>query len=216
MSSYKEGAKKAWVTRRANGNDKPWNKGRRDLPKHTEEHKRKIKESCSKYKPTKETIAKISASKIGHPVSEETKRKISLAKVGKPSPLKGLTGIRKLSEKTKKAMSESRTREKHWNWQGGVTQDRKSTNYYVHLRRSRLINTGQNFTSLEWKELKESLNNFCLGCARQEPEIKLTVDHILPLSKGGHNGISNIQPLCQSCNSKKRTKTINYIEFAQI
>ena len=38
----------------------------------------------------------------------------------------------------------------------------------------------------------------------------LTVDHVVPLSLGGGNGIDNIQPLCQNCNSSKGKGTIRY------
>lgn len=81
---------------------------------------------------------------------------------------------------------------------------------YKLRRRSRKLKNGGTLKTSEWLALKRTYDFRCLGCGRQEPQIKLEVDHIVPLSKRGRNDISNIQPLCRSCNSKKGTKTTDY------
>lgn len=65
-------------------------------------------------------------------------------------------------------------------------------------------------SNLGWEQLKAEYDFICPKCKKQEPEIILFKDHVIPISKGGHNGIDNIQPLCQRCNLKKFTKTIRY------
>lgn len=74
-------------------------------------------------------------------------------------------------------------------------------------RRARKQNAEGCFTAQEWIDLCNQYNNKCLSCGDQKP---LEADHIIPLSEGGTNWISNIQPLCKSCNCSKGTKTINY------
>jgi 5-methylcytosine-specific restriction endonuclease McrA len=55
-----------------------------------------------------------------------------------------------------------------------------------------------------WHWLCEQLDNRCQYCGHQFPARKLEIDHIIPVSKGGTSSRENIQPLCRSCNSKKR------------
>jgi len=80
----------------------------------------------------------------------------------------------------------------------------------VHRRRAREQASEGSFTDVEWIALKASYNYTCLCCGKREPEIRLTVDHVIPLEKGGSNFISNIQPLCGSCNSAKGAQCIDY------
>lgn len=80
----------------------------------------------------------------------------------------------------------------------------------VHVRLTRKRSAEGSFTQQEWLDLKQKYNYFCLSCYRQEPQIKLTMDHMKPVKRGGSNFISNIQPLCRSCNAKKGIRMINY------
>ncbi|CAD5979414.1 HNH endonuclease [Planktothrix tepida] len=47
-------------------------------------------------------------------------------------------------------------------------------------------------------------NYQCKSCGKTENETQLTMDHIIPLAKGGSNDISNLQTLCSQCNQKKK------------
>lgn len=48
----------------------------------------------------------------------------------------------------------------------------------------------------------------CLRCGRNRD---LTIDHILPISRGGDWSIDNLQTLCRKCNNWKDSKIISYI-----
>ena len=100
-------------------------------------------------------------------------------------------------------------------WKGG---DSKALAVVAQRKRKAMKKgNGGSYTLEEWNNLLERCEHMCLCCKRTEPEIKLTVDHIMPISKGGRNSIENIQPLCFSCNARKNTKYIDYIsEYFEI
>jgi 5-methylcytosine-specific restriction endonuclease McrA len=67
--------------------------------------------------------------------------------------------------------------------------------------------SGPHFTKEQWLELLEACGHRCLACGATE---SVSVDHIVPLSLGGSNAITNIQPLCATCNSLKGAAVRDY------
>ena len=87
--------------------------------------------------------------------------------------------------------------------------ERKETKrIYTNNRNSKIKKIGGKISNNEWSALLQKYENRCLCCKRSD--VKLTIDHVVPISKGGTNTIDNVQPLCQSCNSRKNAK---YIDF---
>jgi 5-methylcytosine-specific restriction protein A len=44
----------------------------------------------------------------------------------------------------------------------------------------------------------------CYYCRREVGREQLTMDHVVPLSRGGKSKKGNIVPACKECNNKKR------------
>lgn len=47
----------------------------------------------------------------------------------------------------------------------------------------------------------------CLKCGTSK---NLTIDHVVPISKGGTNDLDNLQTLCRKCNVEKGSDTGDY------
>lgn len=63
------------------------------------------------------------------------------------------------------------------------------------------------FTLSDRKKLFSMYGHKYLACGSTE---QLTADHVIPVSLGGSNDLSNRQLLCRSCNSKKDTRTTDF------
>ena len=98
-------------------------------------------------------------------------------------------------------------RSKKWAENNPERVRQAKTNNLRKRRAARHASLGS-FTAEEFKELCESYGNKCLACG--DTEAVLEADHVLPLTKGGSDSISNIQPLCGSCNRKKFVNIIDY------
>lgn len=56
----------------------------------------------------------------------------------------------------------------------------------------------------------------CQLCGKELTEGTVTVDHIIPVCKGGMNAIENLQPLCLHCNSTKRDRPMSTMVGSQL
>ena len=135
--------------------------------------------------------------------TQEIKDKMSRAKLGRPSHSKGKKLSGEHREKVRASVIKYYAKDNP-NYIPYRDDDRK------RVRRERIKLSGGFHSKGEWETLKAQYNWVCPSCGKKEPEIKLTRDHIISISKGGSDNIENIQPLCVSCNSRKSTNTIRY------
>ena len=74
------------------------------------------------------------------------------------------------------------------------------------IRENKIINT---LTYKEWLNILKKYDYKCAYCGCEFDENTLPQkDHVIPISKGGHNTKENVVPACIICNSKKWTKII--------
>jgi 5-methylcytosine-specific restriction endonuclease McrA len=122
----------------------------------------------------------------------------------------------------RRAYYAGRYREWYARYERERRQERQRTDpaFHAHLmklakagqqrRRARIAAVGGSYTPVEWDRLCALYGHCCVRC---EATGALTVDHVVPLSRGGRNDVWNLQPLCRSCNSQKHTRIADYRPF---
>jgi 5-methylcytosine-specific restriction endonuclease McrA len=75
-------------------------------------------------------------------------------------------------------------------------------------RRAAMNASGGHFTVEEFDALCLAYGYACLSCGATDRVLE--ADHVVPLTRGGSDGIGNIQPLCGECNRRKFTAIIDY------
>ena len=60
------------------------------------------------------------------------------------------------------------------------------------------------------KEYRKLYASPCAFCGTTE---KITMDHIIPISRSGNHSIGNLQPLCRSCNSSKKSRLVSEYKY---
>lgn len=66
----------------------------------------------------------------------------------------------------------------------------------------------------EWNWLLDAYDHHCAYCGKTSHQ--LSPDHVIPLSKGGHNTLGNVVPACRTCNIRKGARTPEQAEMSFI
>jgi 5-methylcytosine-specific restriction endonuclease McrA len=59
------------------------------------------------------------------------------------------------------------------------------------------------FRATQWWKRKRA-KGLCHYCGRKVPVRELTMDHIVPIIRGGRSTRGNVVPACKDCNNKKK------------
>ena len=74
---------------------------------------------------------------------------------------------------------------------------------YENIRRSRKLSNGIYYIS--GKEIEKLYSSPCYYCGSLS---SITIDHVVPISKGGRHSIGNLVSCCKNCNSSKKDKLL--------
>lgn len=55
-----------------------------------------------------------------------------------------------------------------------------------------------------WK--RKCARGVCHYCGRKVPPRELTMDHVVPISRGGKTTRGNVVPCCKACNTRKKSR----------
>jgi len=118
----------------------------------------------------------------------------------------------KASGKKYRDKNKEKSRERKRRWEKDNPEKARA---YGMRRRAKKRNAEGNHTGKDRKFLMDLADNKCQCCGGSD---RLAIDHIIPLSKNGSNGIFNLQVLCLFCNSSKgnhRNTDYRSLEFLQ-
>jgi len=76
-----------------------------------------------------------------------------------------------------------------------------------HNRRARKLSTGGSYTSQEIEAQYKRQKSKCYYCHKKM--IKSHIEHVVPVTRGGSNDISNIVLACPTCNRSKGAKLLH-------
>ena len=108
-----------------------------------------------------------------------------------------------------RSSTKGKIKEKEYSLTYGRSIQGKIIRLKNEIKRKRLIKGAiRDDYSLWIKSIRQSYTFACSYCGNTYEIEKLTMDHVIPLSKGGSDTKDNLVPACRSCNSKKYNRSI--------
>lgn len=96
-------------------------------------------------------------------------------------------------------MRESQRRsQRRWYYANPETALAKSRNRFARQRKAPGV-----LTAASWARILTASKGRCFYCRKRR---RLTMDHVIPLAKGGAHVPENVVAACGSCNSRKRDR----------
>jgi 5-methylcytosine-specific restriction endonuclease McrA len=86
---------------------------------------------------------------------------------------------------------------------GKTTEGRIKQNAKNQTRRARKNSVVSTLTAPDLREIRDKAKGTCFYC---HAKTNLTLDHVIPISKGGGHTRDNVVMACRSCNSSKGSK----------
>jgi 5-methylcytosine-specific restriction endonuclease McrA len=123
------------------------------------------------------------------PDVREGRRRASAARPHHPKPI--LTP-------EQRAQSKRRANERY-----AKSEKMKAKKRRDYARRKAALVPERRVTAEDWLEIVERHKHRCHYCGKRKV---LTLDHVVPISRGGKHVKENIVPACRSCNSTKKDK----------
>lgn len=97
--------------------------------------------------------------------------------------------------------------------QTAAARKAKPAQYSEYVRRKyreRQAAEGSGITEGQKAAMFDEVGRMCPCCKRPEGAVELTIDHVIPISRGGRDSPDNMQVLCRGCNAFKGTREYDY------
>jgi 5-methylcytosine-specific restriction endonuclease McrA len=92
-------------------------------------------------------------------------------------------------------------------WRSENSASVKMSDHKKRIRRVESISATEiKITKTQWQQIVEDHGGKCFYCGLGF--LKMSIDHVVPLSKGGEHSVENVVPACRSCNSRKSAQDV--------